>query len=75
MALNPFILFSGYCQIASKLNLTDAHSTNLIHILKMTTSVSGARLDIGFQGNRDLLHMQMDYHDGPFQAMHRFSRV
>jgi len=41
----------------------------------MTTSVSGALLDIGFQGNRDLLHMQMDYHDGPFQAMHRFSRV
>lgn len=37
-----------------------------------------ARQDIGFQGNRDLLHsvnMQMYYPDGPFQAMQRFSRV
>ncbi len=57
---NPFSLFLGmlpdwYSVNASILNRTDAHSTNLIHILKMTTSVS-ARQDIGFQGNRDLLH-------------------
>lgn len=41
----------------------------------MTTSVS-ARQDIGFQGNRDLLHsvnMQTDYPDGPFQDMQIFS--